>query len=147
MNEQFKEEFKKLNAEEIKDIVNRCGEHNVFVNCNDECFIKYMDNDEYGFWTIQWGMQKVQYMGMNFGCGFFKNSIKLTPFRLEFEVTNEPTNAYVKPRNKKSLEEYLQLYINRKCPHYKQAIMEETEKFIKMLDVPNNLENDDELSK
>ena len=144
MNTKFKEEFKNLNPEDIKNMLDSCGGHSVFTSNKDTCFIKFFDDDNYGFWIIQWGLQKVKCLDMTLGCGFYKNTIKLTPFRAEFDMANDSINPYVKPRNRKSLEEYLQLYIGRKCPHYSQAIREETEKFIKRLETFNF--SDDDLS-
>ena len=85
MNNQFKTEFKNLNATEIKDIINGCAGRDILTkklnndkyleNASDSYFIKYLDNENYGFWTIQWGWKQIYYDNMATGTGFFENSI------------------------------------------------------------------------
>ena len=145
MNNQFKTEFKNLNATEIKDIINGCAGRDILTkklnndkyleNASDSYFIKYIDNENYGFWTIQWGWKQIYYDNMSIGTGFFENSIKISPFKIEFDNTNANFNPFSKPSKQKYLEEYLFVYINKHCPHYKQALVEETEKFMQMLDM------------
>ena len=152
MNIQFKEEFKKLNPKEIKDIINACAgqdileqevTQNLSNNYNGKYFIKYMEDENYGFWTVQWGWKKATNMPINMGTGFFEYSIKITPFRIEFENQNI-SNPFCKYRCRKSMEEHIPIYINKKCPHYKQAIMEQAQSFVDFLGTPNN---DDEMTK
>ena len=97
-----------------------------------------MEDDNYGFWDVEWGWKQIYYLNMATGSGYFTNRIKITPFRIEVESLDKSINPYSKPNTKKHLEEYLYLYINKKCPHYKQAVIEETEKFFKMLDYGDN---------
>lgn len=142
MNNKFKEEFKKLNAEKIKYIINRCAEHDFLeINKNsNNSFIKYIDDDEYGYWVVEWGYKKIPYNNMFLGCGYFENSIIIKPFKIEFKINNKALYPF-NTNGKKQLEDYLFVYINNQCPHYKQAIIEETEKFIKFLDTDNQGEN------
>ena len=140
MNKLFRNEFSSLDANKIKEIVNRCAGQDILQNdivqtiknANNLYYIKYIENEDYGFWNIQWGWKNNKFP-MPMG-GFFEYGIKITPFKLEFENTSSQ-NPYCKPHNRKQLEEYIQLFINKYCPHYKQAILEETEKFIKFLDI------------
>lgn len=152
MNIQFKEEFKKLNPEEIKDIINACAGHDILEhdvakvlssNYNGKYFIKYMEDENYGFWAVQWGWEKATNMPINMGTGFFEYSIKISPFKIEFENQNI-SNPFCKYRCRKNVEEHIPIYINKKCPHYKQAIMEQAQSFVDFLGTPNN---DDEITK
>lgn len=163
MNLQFKNEFKNLDKNDIIKYVNGCAGADIlgteFVNNiqlnNPESayFIKYIENDDdYGFWIIEWSWRKIKLPHMIIASGFFEHSIKITPFKIEFN--NAPStrpNPYIKNHNKKQLEDYLYIYINKKCPTYKQAIIEETQKFIQKIDMFNesniNSNNQNELSK
>ena len=153
MNHIFKEEFKKLKPEDIKNIINACAgqdilEHDVAKvlsnNYDGKYFIKYMEDEKYGFWTIQFGWKKATNMPMQMGTGFFDYSIKITPFKVEFENLNI-ANPFCKYRCRKSVEEHIPVYINQKCPHYKQAIMEEAQNFVNFLE-PSSNNNDDEIT-
>ena len=145
MNNLFKHEFENLNASEIKEIVNRCAGRDILEidalkdvfqnNYASKYFIKYINDDKYGFWNIEWGWKRAEGMPMSTGTGFFQYRLKITPFKVEVENANgNGDNPFSKPISRKHLEEYLFVYINKKCPHYKQAIREETERFIKMID-------------
>lgn len=152
MNILFKNEFAQLDPNDIKAILNACAGQDILEqdvtkvlsdNYNGKYYIKYMNDDNYGFWTVQWGWKKATNMPINMGTGFFEHGIKITPFKVEFE-NQDISNPFCKYRCRKSAEEYLFAYINKKCPHYKQAVLEETQKFIQNLDVPNC---DDEIIK
>lgn len=158
MNNQFKSEFKNLSKEEIKKIINGCAGRdiletsfieNIKVNNYDTLYnIVYVDNEKYGFWVVEWNLKKFE---NNFFGGYrhFENTIKISPFRIDFEIVKSTFNSFASAHSKKQLEEYMQVYINRKCPHYKQTIIEETENFIKMLDYGNDIKTntDQDLSK
>ena len=143
MNNLFRTEFSNLDANKIKEIVNRCAGQEILQNdivqtintTNSLYYIKYIEDEDYGFWNVQWGWKSNKYP-MPMG-GFFEHKIKITPFKLEFENTTS-SNPYCKQNNRKQLEDYIQIYINKYCPHYKQAILEETKNFIKFLDISND---------
>lgn len=145
MNIQFKNQFKNLNSEEIKHIVNGCAGRDILelpINGNEmpsnskTCYyIKYLDNDGYGFWVVQWGWKPICHKNMKLEGGFFEFGIKITPFKIEFENDKNSFNPFINTHNKKNLEEYLYIYINKKCPDYKKAVIEEVDKFIKFLDI------------
>ena len=144
MNKEFKEEFKNLNIDEIKELVNRCAGTEILgpkaPDGRSNCFVKHIDDDSYGFWDIEWGLKTV-HRGDIFLGEHFQYRIKATPFRVDFENTSNSTyNPNFKTNDKKHFEEYFYLYINRKCKHYKQAIIEETDKFIKFLGISNEEE-------
>lgn len=140
MNKKFKKEFASLNPYDLKYIINRCAGKDILltnfvdnINIQDKTsayYIKYLDNNEYGYWNIEWNWKSSNTYSM-IPCGLFQHQIKITPFRIDF---NSDTNATLTDiTNKKQLQEYLFLYINNKCPHYKQAITEETTKFLNFL--------------
>ena len=144
MNKQFKNEFKNLNASELREIINRCAGQEILQNdfvetikkTTDLYYIKYIEDEDYGFWSVQWGWKNTKFP-MSVG-GYFQYGIKITPFKIEFENTTT-LNPYCRSNNQKQLEDYLHIYINKKCPHYKQVIVEETKKFISMLDKDDNI--------
>ena len=148
MNEQFKNEFKNMNPSDIVEMVNRCAgikflENNSdYFNSKNSCFIAHIENNDYGFWDIEWGWEKSKSEKMIIDSGNFKHRIKLSPFRIDFE--NIGATPYSKTITRKQLEERLFILINKNCPHYKQAIMEETKKFIKMLDMFSGKQNENE---
>ena len=135
MNNQFKLEFEKLNKDDIKEIVNKCANFyllqkditkHIDAYNNEKYAITYVEDENYGFYAILWDWQQ---FNIGFG-GNFKNMIKLTPFLVTYNIKGiNPFNA----NSKKQLQEYLFIYISKKCPHYKQAITEETQKFLNML--------------
>lgn len=146
MNNLFKNEFENLKANEMKEIINRCAGHDILEidalkdflqnNYASKYFMKYINDDRYGFWNIEWGWKRAEGMPISTGTGYFQFRIKITPFRIEFENANGNSfNPFSLASKKKNLEEYIFIYINIKCPHYKQAVREETEKFIKMIDL------------
>ena len=138
MNSEFKKEFQLLNKDDIKEIVNKCAHFYLLqkdiTKCldaynNEKYVITYVDDENYGFYAIQWDWQDHHYNNWVIG-GSFKSQIKLTPFNVTHDINGiNPFNA----NSKKQLQEYLFLYISKKCPHYKQAIVEETQKFLNML--------------
>lgn len=154
MNVKFKDEFKKLNPEQLKEIINACAGQDILQenvakviskNYDGKYHIFYVDDYDYGFWTVQWGWKKATNMPINMGTGFFEYSIKITPFKIEFENTNI-SNPFCKYRCRKAVEEHIPLYINKKCPHYRQAVMEEAQNFVDFLGKPDT-NCDDEMSK
>lgn len=152
MNKEFKEEFKNLNSNEIKELINKCAGQEILESANNlkiSHFIKYIENESYGFWIVEWARKKVQHFNMAFGVDIFEFSIKITPFKVEFENSHLTLNPFSRTNNKKLLEDYLPIFINKNCPHYKHAIIEETKKFIQYLDMDkdkNNLDIEKELS-
>lgn len=144
MNTKFKNEFKNLIPEDIKLIINRCAgmdilEYDVVKdishNYSNKYFLKYIDDDRYGYWVIGYGWKKVQTESMSIGSGIFEYQIKITPFRVYFENNyGKALNPYSKQQKQKQLEEYMLIYINKKCPNYKNAIIEETKEFIKFIE-------------
>ncbi|MBO5884326.1 MAG: hypothetical protein J6Q51_00855 [Clostridia bacterium] len=159
MNQQFKEEFKNLNPEDIQEIINRCAGQDVLEESitkfpqkeyTSKFYLKYMPDVEYGFWIVEWGWKKSTNPTIFLGSGYFEHQIKITPFRLEFQnVNGNSSNPYSSANKRKNVEEYLQVYINKKCPHYIQAVREKTEQFIQMIDIDNkHIKNkDDGMSK
>lgn len=159
MNQQFYDEFKKLNPEEIKEIVNRCAGQDILEESvtnfphkefSNKYFIKHIQDEEYGFWVVEWGWKKSDNKYMMIPSGYFEHQIKITPFRLEFQnVNGNSSSPYTSASKRKNVEEYIQVYINKKCPHYIQAVREKTEQFIQMLDIDNKFSkpNDDDLSR
>lgn len=144
MNKEFKNEFMKLNPQEIKDIINRCAQQDILSknlydsfkgNNVDTYTINYIDNDEYGFWNIEWNWKQIYHVNMAFATGLYQNRIKITPFKIEVESASNVSNPFAGQHKRKQLEDYLFIYINKKCSNYKRAIREETEKFIKMLEI------------
>ena len=137
MNDQFKNEFRNLNLEDFKNIINRLAGHDILqssdINKPPAHFIKYIEDDNYGFWNVEWGWKSISVKGFPMG-GHFQFRIKITPFKIEFENIHSTFNPFAPIYKRKQLEDYLYIYINKNCPHYKQAIKEETERFIKMLD-------------
>ena len=139
MIKEFKEEFKNLDKEKLKDIINACAGRDVLEtdfsksinvkNPSTMYHIVYVDNEEYGFWVVNWSFKKFKNSFLPSNFGFFDSKIKITPFKIEYENVDILTNS------KKQLEEYIFIHINKKCPHYKQAIKEKTEKFISMLEM------------
>lgn len=146
MNNQFKKEFQNLDVEQIKYILNRCAGQDILQDDishgGRSCFIKYIEDDSYGFWTVQWRWEKFTVNNTIWG-GEFKNKIKITPFKVEFENTHSEFNPFSNANRIKQATEYLQLYIHKKCPTYVQAIREETESFIQMLEGFNKSNQDE----
>ena len=148
MNEQFKNEFKNMNPSEIIEMINRYAGREFleinsdYFNSRNSCFISYIENNHYGFWDIEWGWEKSKSEKNIISTGNFKHRIKLSPFRIDFE--NMGATPYSKTITRKQLEERLFILINKKCPHYKQAIMEETKNFIKMLDMFSGKQHENE---
>jgi len=147
MNNLFKYEFEKLNPNEIKEIINRCAGCDILEinaiedfsqnNYDNKYFIKYIKDDRYGFWDIEWGWKRAEGTPISTGTGFFQHRIKIAPFKVEFDVKS---SVFAKHNKKKQLQDYMFIYINKKCKHYKQAIIEETERFINFLDATNTKE-------
>lgn len=145
MNIQFKEEFKKLNKDKLKFIINGCAGRDILEtditqtnqksHYNDLYYMSYIDDEKYGYWTIQWGYKKLTNGVFTTG-GNFEFSIKITPFKVEFYNANS-FNPFVNTHKQKQLEDYIPIYINQVCPHYIETIREETEKFIKMINFNN----------
>ena len=147
MNTLFKEEFAKLNPEDIKEIINRCStvvclQHDItktlnITDPNNTYFIKYIPDDDYGFWIVEWNYQKIKVGPMPMSTAKFASSVKITPFKIEFENTSGTLTSL----DKTHIQDYLQVYINKKCLHYKQAVIEETERFFKKIDPTYNTDN------
>jgi hypothetical protein len=146
MNDRFKEEFKQLNPDDIKTIINGCANNDILefdinktLDLKETSYhISYIDNEEdYGYWVIQWKYKKISNPHMPMSTWTFENYIKITPFRLEFENKNTSFNPYTNHHHKKQLEEYIFIYINKCCPNYINAIKEETDRFINMITIPN----------
>ena len=142
MNEAFKEEFKQLSIEKLKAIINGCAGRDLLEkNLNETLTLsetsyhmKHINSeDDYGFWIVQWKYKKVTHENMPMSTWMFENSIKITPFRIEFENKNTSFNPFTHPHHRKQLEEYIFIYINQCCPNYINAIREETDRFIKMI--------------
>lgn len=150
MNNQFKNEFKNLNKDKIKEIVNRCARFNILetefstnLNINNlktAYFIKYIEDENYGFWDVEWSWKKFPNFLSN-GVGNFEYRIKISPFEILFENSNSSFNPYSNGNSKQQCKDYLQIYINKSCPHYKQAIVEEMEKFLKKIEFFEEEEN------
>ena len=97
MNIQFKEEFKKLNKDKLKFIINGCAGRDILEtditqtnqksHYNYLYYMSYIDDEKYGYWTIQWGYKKLT-TGVFTTGGNFEFSIKITPFKVEFYNTN-----------------------------------------------------------
>lgn len=161
MNDQFKSEFKKLNPDEIKYIINGCAGRDVLetkfsdawqTNNKDTVYtILYIDDENYGFWNIEWCFKKFDNgFSINGGYGSFKYRIKITPFRIDFyNADSNEFNPYSSPNRKTQVQDYLQIYINKKCPNYKQAAMDEMEKFFHKIDInyKSETKNNDDFSK
>ena len=144
MNNLFKEEFKKLNKTKLKEIINGCAGQDILEHGFSTTFSKdagysknkttyaitYVKDDNYGFWSVQWQWKTNYYVDMPIG-GIFENSIKITPFNVTFDI--DSFAPFANTNKKKNLKEYLFIYINKQCPHYKQAVKEEAEKFITFL--------------
>jgi len=143
MNNLFKNEFKGLNKNAIINIVNGCAGQEILTSNSaltvPKCFIKYIEDDSYGFWDIEWGWKSVKCNNV-LPSGFFQFRIKLTPFKVEFENTNSSFNPF-KTNNKKQLQDYWYILIHKNCQHYKHAIIDETNKFINKLELFNNTDN------
>lgn len=144
MNKLFEEEFRKLNTEDLRTIINGCAGKNILEYGFNENICKnagysrneitysidYIEDDEDGFWCVQWQWENSYYQDMVIG-GYFENTIKIKPFNVTFKV--DYLSPFNEENKKKNLKEYIYLYINKKCPHYKEAIKEESEKFITFL--------------
>lgn len=157
MNIDFKNEFKNLNPEEIKQIINGCAGNDILEEditkfptrqYSNKYAIKYIDDSHYGFWVVQYGLKKADSMPISIGTSIFEYQIKITPTRVYFESHHgKSSNPYALPTKRKSLEEYLFLYINKQCPNYKKAILEETQKFLNFLDGKTSSSSNNETTK
>lgn len=157
MIKEFKNEFENLDKNEIIQIVNRCaGKEVCFKNIekmrrlSSDTFgaysINYVQDDDYGFWCVQYGYKQIYYCNMPTGSGFFQYQIKITPFNVVFEQNDiaAPKIAFEKTSNKKNLEDNIQLHIYKKCPHYKKAIIDATKQFLTKLNPENKNQNIEE---
>ena len=148
MDINFKNEFKSLNANKIKEIVNRCAGQDILnysfsgnkvnVGNNDLYSINYIEDENFGFWMVQWNWEKNYHLNILLG-GQFQNSIKITPFNIFFNITTP--DPYKKMHKQQLLKDYLHIYIHKQCPNYVNAIKQETEKFIKFLEKTNEDEH------
>ena len=133
MNYLFKKEFMSLNKAQLARFVARIAGVKLTNNSpikkntpSDPTLyeIKYVDDDKYGYWCINWDWKESNVLeDETITGGYFKWTLKIEPFVVSVRHGNERRRMIGLTFRKQ-----IQKYLIRNCPHFKQAF-EETYNF------------------
>lgn len=135
MNLNFKDEFSKLNLNDICDMINKFADEKILKDNSpagywdpfkrDKYQIKFIKDRSYGHYKVSWYWEQTYYGNMENG-GRFKYSINIYPMHVDFKNVPYEKN-FINKDKKLEFEKTIKRYIAKHCPHYKQALLEEIE--------------------